>query len=679
MIPRSLFWLSLAYSVLFLGLASKAAAQRHEAVWYFGRGAGIDFNRGYPVALTDGRVSTREATAAVCDSAGQLLLYTDGSTVWNRHHRPVSGSGALGGDWSSSQGALWIPRPEAPGQYYLWTTDSVGLGARLRYSLLDTYAAQGEGAVLAQPMALLDSATEKLAGWIAADGSHAWVLGQSINSTELWAWRIDAQGVSAPVRSVASVGCYNSPVFGPGGNAWLQVSPRGNLLASALVAPLTEPTPGVELMHFDTLTGQVAPYGFLPLATEPYGLCFAPEGQFLYVTQNNSLWQFDLQAGSLDQIRSSGREVGRADRYLQSVQRALDGTLYVAHRQRQQLSQVLRPDVAGPGCGFVANSFGLKTGECFDGLPNIPVRSGQSSWGFRYQGFCANTQIAFAAHDSLAEAWLWHFGDPASGPLDTSRLAKPEHRYSAPGLYWVHVQSFAHGRLRASYRQSVRVYAPPTLAAIANQELCEGAAVWVPRPELPSPGGFVWFDGSEADSVRISQPGAYSYRYTQPDACTLAGQWQVTRKTPPQFSIAAQSLCWGASIELRGDTVANEWLWNDGYTQRMRPATESGLYALMATNICGSTRAEATIEVRYCQQVKIPNVVRRSDPQGFRIEGWEGARWQLHVWDRWGSLRFHSTDYRNQWPSFDLSEGVYYYLLQNQSTGQLHKGFFHVL
>src|SRR6185295_3255904 len=31
--------------------------------------------------------------------------------------------------------------------------------------------------------------------------------------------------------------------------------------------------------------------------------------------------------------------------------------------------------------------------------------------------------------------WLWDFGDPSSGPLNTSNLQNPQHRYNAIGFY----------------------------------------------------------------------------------------------------------------------------------------------------------------------------------------------------------------------------------------------------
>jgi hypothetical protein len=54
--------------------------------WYFGNGAGITFNSGMPVALTNGALTTTEGVATISDNSGNILFYTNGLTVYNRYH-----------------------------------------------------------------------------------------------------------------------------------------------------------------------------------------------------------------------------------------------------------------------------------------------------------------------------------------------------------------------------------------------------------------------------------------------------------------------------------------------------------------------------------------------------------------------------------------------------------------
>ena len=53
-------------------------------VWYFGYGAGVDFNSGLPVSITGGQINSAEGCASISDANGNILFYTDGVTVYNR-------------------------------------------------------------------------------------------------------------------------------------------------------------------------------------------------------------------------------------------------------------------------------------------------------------------------------------------------------------------------------------------------------------------------------------------------------------------------------------------------------------------------------------------------------------------------------------------------------------------
>src|SRR5690348_10992904 len=92
-------------SIVFLFLSSQTAIAQHEADnWYFGYHAGISFNSGVVTDINGGQTNTREGTAVISDkNTGELLFYTDGVTVWNRHHRVMSNGTGLKGGTSCTQ------------------------------------------------------------------------------------------------------------------------------------------------------------------------------------------------------------------------------------------------------------------------------------------------------------------------------------------------------------------------------------------------------------------------------------------------------------------------------------------------------------------------------------------------------------------------------------------------
>src|SRR5881396_3782229 len=107
--------------VILLFLAAPAFCQRYGNVWQFGKHAAIDFNSCNPVAITTGRNSGFEGCAAVSDSGGRLLFYTNSDTVWNKFNNPMMNGHLISSDGTLSQ-VLIIKRPLSDSLYYIITT-----------------------------------------------------------------------------------------------------------------------------------------------------------------------------------------------------------------------------------------------------------------------------------------------------------------------------------------------------------------------------------------------------------------------------------------------------------------------------------------------------------------------------------------------------------------------------
>src|SRR5437762_12543520 len=100
-------------SFAFILYATVVSAQHEYDNWYFGSQAGIDFTSGVPVNLTNGQIYTTEGSSCISDSAGNLLFYTDGVTVWNKNHQQMANGFGLEGGGSTSQSALILRQPSS--------------------------------------------------------------------------------------------------------------------------------------------------------------------------------------------------------------------------------------------------------------------------------------------------------------------------------------------------------------------------------------------------------------------------------------------------------------------------------------------------------------------------------------------------------------------------------------
>jgi len=89
--------------------------------WYFGNYAGLDFNSGEPIALTNGQINDGfYSSAAISDTDGNLLFYTNGRYIWNKNHQQMEGGYAY--FWGGTQSAIIFPKPQTDNIYYVFTS-----------------------------------------------------------------------------------------------------------------------------------------------------------------------------------------------------------------------------------------------------------------------------------------------------------------------------------------------------------------------------------------------------------------------------------------------------------------------------------------------------------------------------------------------------------------------------
>src|ERR1039458_6071077 len=87
--------------------------------WYFGSKAGLDFSSGSLIAVTNGQLVS-DNSASISDTAGHLLFYTDGISVWNKNHQLMPNGTGLNGDAYGK--VVIVPKPLNDSIYYIFYT-----------------------------------------------------------------------------------------------------------------------------------------------------------------------------------------------------------------------------------------------------------------------------------------------------------------------------------------------------------------------------------------------------------------------------------------------------------------------------------------------------------------------------------------------------------------------------
>lgn len=372
--------------VLFVSISGQAQGKENNN-WFFGNGAGLTFNTtsGAPTTLLGGKLTTLEGCASISDKNGNVLFYTDGTTVWNKKNQLMTAGTGLMGNISATQSAIIVPWPGTRCQkYFIFTVDAAenNLAKGLRYSVVD-FTNDPLGAVGTKNVLLKYPVAEKLTAVSDGDGGF-WVIAHGYNiansvagNNEFYAYHITIGGLLAAPKSSAIGSNHGggSPAFGPA-VGYLKVSPDGKRLACA-----SWMGDFVEVFNFDIATGSVTALVRKISATEfpnshPYGIEFSPDGSRLYVSTNrgfpNKLLQFDLKSTSVAAELDSTSPVSPFYDF-GALQLGPDGKIYVARNKKTQLSVINFPNALGASaCSYSINGPSLPQGSnCEIGLPCV--------------------------------------------------------------------------------------------------------------------------------------------------------------------------------------------------------------------------------------------------------------------------------------------------------------------
>ena len=355
----------------FVLLAEKALiAQKEANIWYFGAYAGLDFSTSPPTILANGAMGANEGCATISDSAGNLLFYTDGMTVWNRTHTVMAnGNNLYGGSSSTSQSALILPKPENHNLYYIFTNTG-GTSYGLHYSLVDMSLAAGNGSLISKNISLFSPTAEKLCATKHANNIDYWIITHEFNSNKFISYLLTAAGVNT---------IANTSATGPSHNSWnaigyMKFSTDGKKLG---LAAYDQSSNGrFELYDFDNVTGLVSnPLVLGNTFNKSYGCEFSPDGTKFYGGgwSEGTLWQWDLCAGSSSGIVASQVAVISVTGALGAMQLAPDGKIYVVRLFQETLGVINKPDAVGIGCNYLEQGYSVAPKLSGHGLPNFPA------------------------------------------------------------------------------------------------------------------------------------------------------------------------------------------------------------------------------------------------------------------------------------------------------------------
>jgi len=461
---------NIAFVFFLVALISPESAfsQREGNIWYFGGNAGISFNGGNPVALTNSAMFQYDGCATISDSNGTLLFYSNGVNVWNKNHVVMDNGSGLKGGYASTQSCVAVKQPKSDSIYYLFTVDDAAGPDGFRYSIISMKRNGGLGKVITKNVSLLYPTTEKVTAVRHRNKKDVWVITHGWDTNAFYAYLITSTGLkTTPVVSKVGFKHAGSLTRTAG---YMKVSPNGKKLAWAM----TNYNGVVEILDFDDSSGIVSNPITCYDIKDPYGLEFSPDGTKLYVTSRSlkEIFEFFLEAGSSTDVLSSLIKVGTSTVQLGAMQIAIDGRIYVA-RDDKYLGTINSPNAYGTACKYIDKSFYLANKESKFGLPTFN-QSYFYNPEYSFENFCyGDTTLFNVMNSSLIDSIKWNFGDNGSSN-NFSNSFNAKHKYSASGIYTVSLLVYLISTKVDTLNWTIRIHPKPNAAfAINDSTQCE--------------------------------------------------------------------------------------------------------------------------------------------------------------------------------------------------------------
>ncbi|MGJ8685727.1 MAG: PKD domain-containing protein, partial [Nonlabens sp.] len=469
-------------------------AQGEATWWFFGTNASVDFSSGVPLGAPLGSLDTDEGCSTISDECGSLLMYSDGTTIWDRNGAPMPNGTGLSGNSSSAQSAIIIPDLQVSNVYFVVT---IGSGAGLRYSIVDMSLNGGLGDVVPGRRDILvqQNTQEKVTAALNSNGDRYWIVtydDPTYTAYKAGGGLIDTNPARVVSSTVAATGTLTDA------RGYLRLSPNGTKIANTSIG-----NQGTAwLCDFNNTTGvvnnPVALSNGSSNSNRFYGAEFSPNSQLLYLNANSQdsgngcgannirqVIQFEINgaAGWNTTPVALGNVTGAASGR-GALQLGIDGKIYQARVCQPWLGVIRDPNAVGTGANYVDDGVALTPGsQSREGLPPfitsffepsfLATDANQGTGGGNNNAttdFCDGTPIQFDSSGSglCATATVsWDFGDGT-----TDNTFNPVHTFPAPGDYTVTL-TVTSGFYSNTAVDVISIYEIPVANPVTNVVICD--------------------------------------------------------------------------------------------------------------------------------------------------------------------------------------------------------------
>lgn len=690
--------------------------QKQGNIWFFGEGAGLDFNGSAPTPISGGQIYGNpqgpmdhlynEGCATISDSSGNLLFYSNGEKVWNRNHQIMPNGDGLYGHYSATHAAYIVPKPLSDSLFYLFTLDGMqrNLQYGLRYSIINMCLDGGLGDVIPgkKNIPLLQPASEKIVAIYHTNGKDIWIVSHEFFTDAFFAFLLTETGITDTVISNTGsvhIGLLNYFNGTGAGIGQIKATSDGNKIALVFS---NAPSPVGELFDFNNVTGIISNAISLDVDGAVFGVEFSPDNSKLYITSLlGGLHQFDITAGGGTSfaINASKIQIDQAGCSERGLQLAPDGKIYMKRciPDNHYLSVVNNPNATGNLCDYVNSAIDFDTVQT--GIPPTFIQGYQyNNETYDCDTVCDEFNNSISLDFEIDSVTCNNSNNGVIKSVVASNYPPLEYFWSdendnvfshdsivsnmAPGTYFLKVVD----QNNCVMRDTIILSNPNPL----NFDLGPDDTICNTLFQSIDAGNYtkyIWSTGDTTRVINIQLSGNYSVTVTDSNGCLSVDSVNIFIKndTASVYLGEDTTINQHASIQLNShiNGVLNypgEYTWYPSHLLNCEKCpdptatlSESGPIILNYSRdgICfNSDTLYIEVMKEYCY-LYMPNGF---SPNNDGINDYYKPvykcvdNWTFQIFDRWGELVFESTKVGEYWDGLynnqELNPGVFVYLIK---------------
>jgi len=294
-----------------------------------------------------------------------------------------------------------------------------------------------------------------------------------------------------------------------------------------------------------------------------------------------------------------------------------------------------------------------------------------------------------------------------TGPFTYSWIPSGQTNQTATGLaagtYTVIVTDLSNG-CQATDTVLITSGVPVNLTSSGTNTICAGETTFVTASATGGTPGYTysWVPSNASGSgvwVSPTTTTTYTVYVTDAGGCTNSSTGVVITVMPSpvgNFSTNPPTTTPGNNITFTdnstvttGTIVAWMWYFGDGNTSTLQNPLHSytapGSYnvCLVVTSTNGCIDSICTDYFVEPVDIEVPNIITPNGDGKNDLLVFQNLQYysncDLKIFNRWGSIIYEDTDYKNDWSAPKVSDGVYYFVLVAPDLAEPKTGFVHVM